>query len=151
MKIELPLVIKAIVISEWLWMSMPHTAAICIVCSKQETCKWRGRISVTNLSSENNLPMFCWMLSRWWWLEHSVETSAKLFSNIKLVTDNLPLHLCRSQLRSHWKQTHYVHFLEQERKPHFKFLLFFIAWVVSVALLMVLKWVPNNSIWCVHS
>ena len=37
----------------------------------------RGRSSVTNMSLENN------------------------FSELKLVTDNLPLHLCRSQLRSH--------------------------------------------------
>ena len=28
-------------------------------------------------------------LSPWWRLEHSVETSAKLFSELKLVTDNL--------------------------------------------------------------
>ena len=28
----------------------------------------------------------------------------KLFSELKLVTDNLSLHLCRSQLRSHWKK-----------------------------------------------
>ena len=41
-------------------------------------------------------------LSPWWQLEHSVETLA---SEFKLVTDNL-LHLCRSQLRSHWKKIH---------------------------------------------
>ena len=28
----------------------------------------------------------------------------KLFSELKLVTDNLSLYLCSSQLRSHWKQ-----------------------------------------------
>ena len=28
----------------------------------------------------------------------------RLFSELKLVTDNLPLCLCKSQLRSHWKQ-----------------------------------------------
>ena len=38
MKIELPVAIKASIISEWLWASMPYTAAICIFCSKQETC-----------------------------------------------------------------------------------------------------------------
>ena len=37
---------------------------------------------------------FDWMLqssslSPWWWLEHSVETSASCFLNSKLVTDNL--------------------------------------------------------------
>ena len=30
----------------------------------------------------------------------------KLFSKLKLVTDDLPLHLCRSQLRSYRKSTH---------------------------------------------
>ena len=38
-----------------------------------------------------------------WRLEHSVETSAKISSELKLVTDNLSLYLCSSQLRSHWK------------------------------------------------
>ena len=28
---------------------------------------------------------------------------SKLFSELKLVTDNLSLHSCRSQLRSHWR------------------------------------------------
>ena len=35
-------------------------------------------------------------------MEHLVETSAKLFSELKLVTDNLPFCLCRSELRSHY-------------------------------------------------
>ena len=65
----------------------------------------RRRLSVTNLSLENNLPTFqpnapvvirvkdfCFTL-----------TTAGVFSrNVELVTDNLLVHLCRSQLRSHF-------------------------------------------------
>ena len=48
-------------------------------------------------------------LSPWWRLEHSVEMTAKLFSELKLVTDNL-LYLCSSQLRSHckWREKQWV-------------------------------------------
>ena len=54
--------------------------------------KWRERLSGTNLSSENNLPMF--------WLNAPValmttgafsQNVSKLFSELKLVADNLPL------------------------------------------------------------
>ena len=39
----------------------------------------------------------------WWWPEHSVET--QLFSELKLVTDNLSLYLCSTQL--HWSTWQY--------------------------------------------
>ena len=37
-------------------------------------------------------------------MEHSVEISASYFSELNLVTDNLSLYLCSSQLRSQWKK-----------------------------------------------
>ena len=43
-------------------------------------------------------------LSPWWRLEPFSWNVGKLFSKLKLVTDNLPsILLCSSQLRSHWK------------------------------------------------
>ena len=89
----------------------------------------KRKLSVTNLSSENNLPTF-WLnapviirakvhhSSRNHFLPDNLRTSltlalmttgafnrnvGKLFSELKLVTDNLSLYLCSSQLRSHWK------------------------------------------------
>ena len=65
---------------------------------------------VTTMSLENNLPTFRLNVlvetlaklfsirPAWWQLEYWVKTLPKLFSELKLITDNLPLHLCRSQL-----------------------------------------------------
>ena len=41
-------------------------------------------------------------LSPWWWLQHSVEMSASYFLSSSWY-QIIFLHLCRSQLRSHWK------------------------------------------------
>ena len=68
--------------------------------------KWRERLSVTNLSSENNLPMF-WLnapvvirLKGWWLMTGAFSWNiGKLFSELKLVTDNLSLYL-----RPHWSK-----------------------------------------------
>lgn len=46
----------------------------------------------------------CWTMAEdkscWW---RNCMGYDMLFSELELVIDNFPLHLCRSQLRSHWK------------------------------------------------
>ena len=78
-----------------------------ITCVAANTTFWRRRLSVTNFISENNLstlrlnaPVFALMTTGAF-----SQNVGKLFTEIKLVTENLLLHLCRSQLRSHWKTT----------------------------------------------
>ena len=61
------------------------------------------KVICATLSLENNFADVLTECSSWHPLmttRDSVETSAKLFSELKLTTDNLSLHLCSSQLEA---------------------------------------------------
>ena len=83
--------------------------------------KRRGRLPVTNLSSENNLPtfrlnapviIFCpddnWSIQAKHW---------QVIFEHRLVTHNFPLRLCRTQLRSHWKKIQALLLLSMYNQP----------------------------------
>ena len=69
---------------------------------QQNIHKWRGSLSVNNLRTLLTFWLNAPVVIRVkviFTLEQSVETLAKCISELKLVTDNLPLHLCRRQQR----------------------------------------------------
>ena len=90
----------------FLWM-----AAVQTLPTKRKVPTWARKITCRCLlqSKSGLLQLKRWLNALvielspwWWWLEHSVKTSGN-YSELNLVSDNLSLHLCSSQLRSHWK------------------------------------------------
>ena len=83
-------------------------------CLSLSFCEATCGISYYIMAEENEkkgylLPIWAWKITCWRFDQmlqlSSGRNISKLFSELKLVTDNLSLYLCSSQLRSHWKWT----------------------------------------------
>ena len=70
--------------SKSIFVQCSHYCRRFAVASQLASAYMKRRLSVTNLSSENNLPTF-WLntpvaiRAPWWWLEHSIKASAVIF------------------------------------------------------------------------